>query len=1256
MTAAHPGGAQIEASVILVLDPGRPGTDGAIDAALHASPATAEVVVVANGSAATAAFDATRWPAARLVTLDATVPFGAAANRGGSAAVGRVLCFVAPGAAVTDGWLDPLVLAVGDDPVGCAVPRVVGPGGELVEAGCALDRHGAVTAIGAGAPDGGFEHGFARRTDGGSRGCICVRRSAFVDVGGFDPLLDDPLAAGVDLSRALRTSGLETVYEPASRVVLDVAPGAGRQPSLPPDAPQAQVLRDRWATTVPAGRPPCGAGAGTGGDHYQPVAVRDADCRDRVLVVTGSVPFANRTSGERRVDQLLTDLAALLPDGRVTLLALDGQHATTFAPRLLGKGIEVVAGPQDWERWFGRRTLLFSHVVVTDMASLRRLDGLLRSTQPQATRILFPPSLEFQDTAAAGAVGAAPDDREGLALLVRHVQEQVASAARSFDAAWCASPADRAWLAATAPGLRCAVVPTAAAPTVDVPFAERSGYVVLAAPGADVTAGHEDAALHAAKVLLPALLERDPNAFLRVVVDDPSPGLQLLTGPHIELVAAGRDPARWWRRSRVCLAWYPRGSGSREAIDLAIGTHTPFVASPASVRDGGLGGLPPLVAADDAPSLVLRAGRLHDQAQLWQEVHDQLVLLAAGARSPSTARLKLLRACADVGIAPRPGTRLDGEPDPIAGGDETDLRPRNVAIVGSAWKAAPPAADGPLPELAVPASGGEGWAEDVNGQYRHWCARYGPTDRRLARLAERLAGLVRRPRISIVMPTFNTEPSWLHDAISSVRSQVYENWELCIADDGSVNQGTIDVLDAHQREEPRIRLTRLPGQQGIAAASNAALSMATGEFAGFLDHDDELKPHALGEIALLLDDRPTLDLVYSDEDKRDPDGRLVDPFFKPDWSPDHLMSRNYVCHLLVLRRTLLEKLGGFRLGFDGSQDYDLVLRATELTAEIAHLAEPLYTWRKVPGSTAGEADAKPWALDAARRALLDALDRRGTPGDVIDGMLPTTYRARYTLQGRPRVSILIPTRDKADLLRNCIDSVREQSTYTNYEIVVLDNQSTSPEALAYLADFPGRVVRYPHHFNYARMMNLAAHEATGDLLLFLNNDTQVIAPEWLEALIEHGQRAEVGIVGPRLRYPDGHPQHEGTIVGHKGGHAGNVDHGGYWGLGDIVRNCSAVTGACLMIRPSVYAELGGHEERLRIAWNDVDLCLRVRQAGYQVVYTPYAELFHVEGGTRGIHAHLDDDAFFEGRWVTHKCIDPYYNPNLERLHPFRIRS
>ena len=1170
-------GQPVDASLIVVA-----GEGVAVPTGLDAEV----VVVTAEGAPGDGA---PSDPSVRTVSVPASTPWAAAANRGAAAARGRALCFLAPGTAVDGGehWLAPLVAAVQHGTVAAAVPDVVN------------GRAGSI------------DPGFRRVTDGGSPACLCVRRSSFLDVGGFEPTLEGLLPAGQELTRSLRALGLSTVYEPAARVAFE---GPARRPAA-------------------------------GGD--------EAEGRDRILVVGSFVPAPNGDHGDRRLRQVLADLAAVVPDGRVTLVALDGHGAEGHAPWFLRRGIEVVAGPRDWGQWLWHRLLRFTHVVVTDIPSLRVLEADLEASQPQAHRVLCLAGIDDPEHPEAA-------DQEGLRLLAHHLQDRVARAAQRSHALWCASERDRAWLAAAAPGVPASVIPTAAATTTagaGTGFADRTGYVVLAAPGADAGAGHDDAALHAARHVLPLILARDPFAFLRVVVDDPSPALQLLAGPNVELVPAGDDPARWLRRSRVCLAWYPRGHGWRHALTLAIDAGTPFVTSEAALDDAGAGGLAGLAAAGDPLSTSLLAQQLHEQPRLWDAFHGQLADLAAGPRSPASARLKLLRACAGAGIAPPPGIVLD-EPRPEpATRPETGVRPRSVSVVGSAWKAAPPLPDGPANGTSRGPVPDPGAALPVNEQYQRWLERYGPTARRLATLRARLAGLTRRPTISVVMPVFNTEPSWLHDAISSVRAQVYEHWELCIADDGSTSPGTLEVLEQHLAEEPRIRLARLPGNQGIAAASNAALALATGEFVGLLDHDDELKAHALGEIAVLLDDQADLDIVYSDEDKRDPDGQLVDPFFKSDWSPDHLMSRNYVCHFLVVRRGLLQELAGFRLGYDGSQDYDLLLRAMERTDRIAHVHEPLYTWRKVAGSTASVGDAKPWALDSARRALKDALERRGTPGEVEDGLHPTTYRVRYAIQGQPKVSIIIPTRDRVDLLRGCIESILETSTYPNYEFVVLDNQSTDPDTLAYLSGVPrGTVVRYPHRFNYARMMNLAAAEASGDMLLFLNNDTEVVAPEWIEALVEHGQRPEVGAVGARLLYPQGHVQHEGIIVGHKGGHAGNIDHGGYWGLGQIVRNCSAVTGACMLMRPSVYWRIGGHEERLRIAYNDVDICLRVRQAGYEVVYTPYAELVHVEGGTRGIHAHVDDDDFFEARWVTHKCLDPYYNANLERLDPFRIRA
>jgi GT2 family glycosyltransferase len=543
----------------------------------------------------------------------------------------------------------------------------------------------------------------------------------------------------------------------------------------------------------------------------------------------------------------------------------------------------------------------------------------------------------------------------------------------------------------------------------------------------------------------------------------------------------------------------------------------------------------------------------------------------------------------------------------------------------------------------------------LDDQYQVWLQAHALTPARARRMKQQAARLHYRPLVSIVMPVYNPEPAWLRDAIESVRAQLYDNWELCIADDGSSRPGVRELLEETSALDRRIMVTYLGKNQGIAGASNAALALASGEFIGLLDHDDELKPDALFEVARLLNERRDLDYVYSDEDKRDPDGRLVEPFFKPDWSPDLHMSINYVTHFSVFRKALVNQVGGFRRGYDGSQDYDLVLRVTEIADRVAHIAKPLYTWRKVPGSAASSVKAKKFAFRAAKKALKDALTRRGLKGKAADGLWKGSYRVRYEIARNPRVSIVIPTRDRVDMLRRCIASIKTKSTYRNYEIIVADNDSQEQGTLDYLSSFEGTVIRYPEEFNFAKIINTAAKQASGDALIFLNNDTEVISPEWIEAMLEQGQRSEVAAVGARLLYPDGRVQHEGIIMGLGTGSALNVDHGGYFGLGECVHNCSAVTGACMLTRPSLFRELGGFDERLRVAFNDVDFCLRARQEGYRIVYTPFAALYHYESASRGSLHPDEDEKLFRRRWGNPgEYRDPYYNPNLDLRRPFNI--
>ena len=544
----------------------------------------------------------------------------------------------------------------------------------------------------------------------------------------------------------------------------------------------------------------------------------------------------------------------------------------------------------------------------------------------------------------------------------------------------------------------------------------------------------------------------------------------------------------------------------------------------------------------------------------------------------------------------------------------------------------------------------------LDEQYQLWLRTHALTSAQIRRIREEGARLAYRPQISIIMPVYNTDPAWLREAIESVRGQLYDNWELCIADDASTKPAVRALLREYQGDE-RIKVTYLGENQGISGASNAALPMARGEFVGFLDHDDELKPDALYHVVRLLNERPDLDFIYSDEDKRSSDGRLVQPFFKPDWSPDLLLSTNYVPHFAVYRKQIVDEVGGLRSECDFSQDHDLVLRVTERTDRIGHVALPLYTWRMVPGSAALEPEAKPKSIEAAKRALADAMQRRGSEAEIVAGPFSNTYRVCYRIRGQPLVSIIIPTRDRVNLLRSCIAKIDKKSRYSNYEILIVDNESRDEKTLDYLKKSRHRCLAYPGRFNFAGMMNFAVRQAAGEHVILLNNDTEVITPEWIEAMLEHSQRPEVAAVGARLLYPDGRVQHEGIIIGLGGGSALNVDHGGYFNLGQMVRNVSAVTGACMMTRRDLFEGLGGFDESLRVAFNDVDYCLRARERGYLIVYTPYAVLYHYESGTRGGLHPQEDELRYRRRWgEPGKYRDPYYNPNLSVRLPFTIKA
>jgi GT2 family glycosyltransferase len=551
--------------------------------------------------------------------------------------------------------------------------------------------------------------------------------------------------------------------------------------------------------------------------------------------------------------------------------------------------------------------------------------------------------------------------------------------------------------------------------------------------------------------------------------------------------------------------------------------------------------------------------------------------------------------------------------------------------------------------------------------YAEWIARYDTIDDDDRRAIAAVVGrMTDPPLISVLMPVYETPPLYLRAAIESVRAQLYPYWELCVADDASQSPMVRSVLEDYRALDRRIKVCYRSTNGHISVATNTALELADGRFVALLDHDDLLPEHALFEVATAIAAHPELDLIYSDEDKIDGAGRRFAPYFKSDWNPDLLLSQNMFNHLGVYRRSVVEEVGGFREGYEGSQDYDLVLRVSTLTTpeRIRHIPHILYHWRAAGGSVALNPDEKDYAVTHARRALADHLQERGIAAEVGPGLCPNFHRVRYLLPDpAPRVSIVIPTRDRVDLLQKCIEGILHGTNYHDFEILIIDNQSREPATLAYFgaltADPRVRILSYDKPFNYSAINNFAAAEATGSLLCLLNNDIEVIAPDWLTEMASHAARPGIGAVGALLYYPDDRVQHAGVITG-IGGVAGHAHHGlcrgdpGYFGRAALVQNLSAVTAACLVMRKDLYRQLGGlNATEFAVAFNDVDLCLRIREAGYRIVWTPHAQLYHHESASRGPDTHPDKIERFHTevahmmlRWGQVLDRDPYYNPNL----------
>ena len=546
--------------------------------------------------------------------------------------------------------------------------------------------------------------------------------------------------------------------------------------------------------------------------------------------------------------------------------------------------------------------------------------------------------------------------------------------------------------------------------------------------------------------------------------------------------------------------------------------------------------------------------------------------------------------------------------------------------------------------------------------YEQWILKHRPDKKTLRK--QKKTVFQKKPLISIVVPLYQTPEPYLRELIDSVKAQSYENWQLCLAD-GSPDDRLKGFLDRNYGKENRIVYRKLEQNGGISVNTNEAAMLATGEYLMLCDHDDTLEPDALYEITKAINEKDAPDVLYTDEDKVSMDGKhYFDPNFKPDYNLFRLRENNYICHIFVVKKALTDRVGLLRAEFDGAQDYDFIFRCCEEADKVVHIPKVLYHWRCHMDSTAADPESKAYAYQAGRRAIKEHYQRMGIDASVEMTERPGWYRSYVKIQDNPKISIIIPNKDHIEDLELCLFSLTKRSTYKNYEILIVENNSEKPETFEYYKKLPDRypkvkVLTWEKEFNYSAINNFAAKQAEGVYLLFLNNDVEILTPQWIEEMLQICQQKDVAITGAKLYYPDDTIQHAGVVLG-LGGIAGHImckasrEDPGYFGRTVTVQEISAVTAACMMIRTEDFWNAGGFDETFQVAFNDIDLCMKVRAAGKKIVFTPYAELYHYESKSRGLEDtpekqfRFDKEVkAFEAKWSEQLAKgDPYYSPNL----------
>jgi len=1121
----------------------------------------AEFVVVANGTPLTRLQGLQRHEDVVLIRSDTNLGFAGGNNLAAGIARGELLVFLNDDTMVEPDWLDHLVLTAEADPrIGAVGSRILFEDGSLQEAGGIIWGDGPTTGVGRGLPAGSTEYMYVRDVDYVSANGMLVRRRAWEEVGGFSEDYFPAYYEDVDLCMALSRSGYRVVYEPRAalrHLESRSVPGRYRWFLM---LRNRRIFRRKWADAL-VGREPYPTVDGHAARERALHRIRGRP--SRVLFLDDALPDAGLGSGFARAAGAVEDLVT-------------AGYAVTFRPRnsVLGdrRHSTARAGVLDWLADLGvdvrfeplgsllqRPGVAFDVVLCSRPLSYRDALPHLRRHHPRVPVVYDTEALWFRRTEREAELAEDADRAAELRELAREFQDIEMDALVRADHVVAVSDEEAAVIAdvrgpgrGTSAGVSVIGGELERSSPGGPGWEGRSGLLFPAGWLAGTRSPNLVSLQFFVDAVLPLLVEKVPWIRVLVTGGNPPEEALALAGPNVTFLGHVPDMRLVLDEVRAVAVPMQTGAGRKFKTLEAMLAGVPTVSTGVGAEGIDTSATGGLVVTDDPAHFAQSLVALHEDPTVWAE-----------------ERQRVERFCASYDTRPQRGwaTLLD------------------TVVHDARLRAVPDA-------------------------YHQWLLATQPGLEQLDQQRAESARWTHRPTISICVPVFNPRPGWLEEAVASVSAQTYDHWELCLADDCSTDPTVIALLDRLETENPRVRTMRRSANGGIAAATNDALTLATGEFVAFLDQDDLLAPQALFRVVARLQDHPDTDLFYCDEDLLGADGRRREPFFKPGWSPETLLSFNYITHFVVARRALVESVGGLRPRFDGSQDHDLLLRLTERTDAVCHVDDVLYTWRQSPTSTALASAAKPKAQDATVAAVDDALRRRGLLGRVDSGSFGGGVVIHLApARPRPSVTLIVTAHQSTRRLAAALDALGSATGGPVDGVVAVAAGSVTPEELGRVESAGWQVLEVPGDPGRAALVNAAAAASSAEYLVTVDADVVVDQPDWIDSLVGWCALSGVGAAGPRLVGPDGQVRNEGIAVGPFGGATITWQRirGAGVRMGELLastRDVSAVSGLCAMVRRDAWDKVGGWSESVPDSSVDVDLCLRLGRAGYRVVLTP----------------------------------------------------